>query len=214
VLVGLAFALPAWNNLLLAGACINAACLLMYPFVNESARWLLTQGRDAEATIIIRQLSRANSTQMPLKRVVSSRWSAATAIVDDDEGLSCKDVAVAAAVAAEEGKEPDYSCKDLEAAAAIVDDDQGDLEGLSCKDMVAAAAAAAAEEGRGPDCSCHDSSSSSSSSSPPDHSLGVWQVLRERPLLFRFLVLLLNWFALYLSYCGITVSSGGLPESV
>jgi hypothetical protein len=33
-------------------------------------------------------------------------------------------------------------------------------------------------------------------------------------MLFRFIVLLLNWFALYLSYYGITVSSGALPGSV
>jgi hypothetical protein len=193
VLVGLAFALPAWNNLLLAGACINAACLLMYPFVNESARWLLTQGRDAEATTIIRQLSKANSTEMPLDCVVSAHWSAAAvaAMLDDgeDQSSACKDVAVAAAVAAEEGREPDYSCKDLKAAAA-------------------------GEEGREPDCSHCNSSSSSGGSSPADRSLGVWQVLREHPLLFRFLVLLLNWFALYLSYYGTTVSSGGLPGSV
>jgi hypothetical protein len=156
LLVGLAYALPAWKHLLLAGACINIACLLAYPLTLESARWLLSQGRMAEATAILQHTARANKTAMPAQLLAGS-LPAATEIVIEEEAV-------------------------------------GEL--AICKD-------AAAEEGRGAD-------SKQSVDAPP----GVWEVLRQRQLAFRLAVLLLNWFALYLSYYGITVASGILAGSV
>lgn len=40
LLVGLAYALPHWRYLTLAAAALNAAGLLLYPFIPESARWV------------------------------------------------------------------------------------------------------------------------------------------------------------------------------
>lgn len=162
LLVALAFALPAWNHLLLAGACVNTACLLAYPLVTESARWLLSRGRLAEATIILQETARANKTSMPAQLLAHNSFCmlpAATAIVTDGGGCQLPPPGL----------------------VSVYSQD------------------AAMEEGGVP-----------TSKPLAEAPLGVWQ----RQLAFRMLVLLLNWFALYLCYYGITVSSGGIQGSV
>lgn len=71
LMVALAYALPAWQHFVLAAACINAAVLLLYPFVSESARWLLTQGRTDEATAILQRIAKANQSSLPAQTLVS-----------------------------------------------------------------------------------------------------------------------------------------------
>lgn len=71
-MVALGFALPAWQHLVLAAACIQAATMLLYPLVSESARWLLSQGRSEEATAILQQVAAANKSSMPCQPLVSS----------------------------------------------------------------------------------------------------------------------------------------------
>jgi len=154
LLVALAYALPAWQHLVLAAACINAATLLLYPFVSESARWLLSQGRTAEAVAILQHTAMRNHTSMPAQPHISSLQ------IDGEVDLECN------------------------ADAA---------EGASCKDVDAVGS------GRG---------------GQIDKPVSWLQVLRQRRLAFRLIVLLLSWFALYLSYYGITVGSGGIPGSV
>lgn len=163
VLVSLAYALPAWNHLLLAGACINTACLLLYPLVSESARWLLSQGRVAEATVIMRRTARANKTSMPAQPVLSNLTVPAAAAVDISDG----------------------ALPSLGKDTAMEEGTQFDIAAHECHTADAAASA-----------------------------FGVWQVLCEPQLAYRLGVLLLNWYALYLAYYGITVSSGGIPGSV
>lgn len=154
LLVALAYALPDWQHLVLAAACINAATLLLYPLVSESARWLLSHGRTAEAVAILQHTAMRNRTSMPAQPNISSLQ------VDSNVDLECS------ADAAE-----DTSCKDVGAV--------------------------------GP-----------GTGSQIDKPVSWLQVLRQRRLAFRLVVLLLSWFALYLSYYGITVGSGGIPGSV
>lgn len=43
ILVALGFALPNWRNLTIAAGAFNAAALLLFPAIPESARWLLSK---------------------------------------------------------------------------------------------------------------------------------------------------------------------------
>lgn len=72
LLVALAYGLPAWQHLVLAAGCLNAAMLLLYPIVSESARWLLSQGRTQEATSILQRIAQGNSSTLPAQALVSS----------------------------------------------------------------------------------------------------------------------------------------------
>ena len=84
VMVALGFALPAWQHLLIACACINAACLLLYPLVPESARWLLSQGRTEEAMQSMQRIAKANKSQMPSVPLTSSRSKTQAANTPND----------------------------------------------------------------------------------------------------------------------------------
>ena len=90
-MVALGFALPAWQHLFVACACINAAALLLYPLVSESARWLLSQGRTEEAKAILQRIVRANNSSMPSQPMVASNSSSYLAQPGDtvaEEGLA------------------------------------------------------------------------------------------------------------------------------
>jgi hypothetical protein len=75
VMVGLGYALPGWQHLLIACGCINAATLLLYPLVPESGRWLLSQGRTEEAKQSLARIAKANRSSMPAEPLTSSRSS-------------------------------------------------------------------------------------------------------------------------------------------
>lgn len=152
LMVALAYALPNWQHLVLAAACVNVAALLLYPIVSESARWMLSQGRTAEATAILQRIAKGNSSGMPAQALVSSN-----------------------------------SRKQLQPALEVIAE-----EGL-CSDGVAATPDDAASE---------------------SESLGLCQLLKERRLAIRLLVLLINWFSLMLNYYGIAMGSGGIPGSM
>lgn len=147
VLVGLAFALPGWQHLLLAVGCINAATLLLYPIVSESARWLLSQGRTEEATVSLQRMAKSNKSSMPAHVMISSSSQS--------------------------------QLQDLQQEAAE--------EGVHSKDTA---------------------------DSQGEERVGLFALLREWHLAFRLLVLLLNWFALFLNYYGIAMGSGGIPGSM
>lgn len=72
LMVALGYALPAWQHLVLANACINAAALLLYPLVSESALWLLSEGRTEEATAILQDIARRNGSSLPSQPMVAS----------------------------------------------------------------------------------------------------------------------------------------------
>lgn len=72
-MVALGFALPSWQHLLIACASINAAALLLYPLVSESARWLLSQGHTEQAKAVLQNVARVNKSSMPAQSLVVSR---------------------------------------------------------------------------------------------------------------------------------------------
>lgn len=154
-MVALAYALPVWQHLVLAAACVNVAALLLYPIVSESARWLLSQGRTEEAMDILQRIARGNKSSMPAQALVCSN--------------SRKQLQPTLEAIAEEGL-----CSD-EARQSVASDD-------------------AASESEG--------------------SLGLCQLLKERRLAIRLVVLLINWFSLMLNYYGIAMGSGGIPGSM
>lgn len=146
-MVALAYALPAWQHLVLAAACINAAALLLYPLVSESARWLLSQGRTEEAMAILQKVAAANSSSLPSQPIISSSSS----------------------------KRLHTICE-------------------------------AAEEGR--------LSGQAAAESKSEAPQGILQLVKQRRLAIRLVVLFLNWFSLMLNYYGIAMGSGGIPGSM
>jgi hypothetical protein len=66
IILALGFALPAWQHFLVACACINAAALLLYPFVSESPRWLLSRGRTEEGMAVLQSIAKVNQKQLRL----------------------------------------------------------------------------------------------------------------------------------------------------
>lgn len=84
IMVALGFALPSWQHLLIACASINAAALLLYPLVSESARWLLSQGRTEQAKAVLQQIARVNKSSMPAQPLVVSRSRAQLQMMPTD----------------------------------------------------------------------------------------------------------------------------------
>jgi hypothetical protein len=80
LLVALAVGLPAWGHLAIAAGAINAAALLLFPFIPESARWLLSQGKQQLATELLQAIATANGSCMPQQPLVCSK--------DSDDGSS------------------------------------------------------------------------------------------------------------------------------
>lgn len=64
-MVALAWALPNWQHLTIAAGAVNAAALLLYPVIPESARWLLSQGKEEEATRLMQRIAACNGSNMP-----------------------------------------------------------------------------------------------------------------------------------------------------
>jgi hypothetical protein len=75
LLVALAVGLPAWGHLAIAAGAINAAALLLFPFIPESARWLLSQGKQQQATQLLQAIASANGSCMPQQPLVCSKES-------------------------------------------------------------------------------------------------------------------------------------------
>uniref|UniRef100_A0A383VWQ0 Major facilitator superfamily (MFS) profile domain-containing protein n=1 Tax=Tetradesmus obliquus TaxID=3088 RepID=A0A383VWQ0_TETOB len=73
LLVALAVALPAWNHLAIAAGAINTAGLFLFPFIPESARWLLSQGKQQQATELLQAIAAANGSHMPQQPLVCSK---------------------------------------------------------------------------------------------------------------------------------------------
>jgi hypothetical protein len=68
-------ALPAWGHLAIAAGAINVAALLLFPFIPESARWLLSEGKQQQATELLQAIAAANGSRMPEQPLVCSKES-------------------------------------------------------------------------------------------------------------------------------------------
>ncbi|XP_046583398.1 organic cation transporter protein-like [Haliotis rubra] len=67
ILGALAYALRDWQHLQLVVSVPPVLMLFMWWFIPESARWLLSRGRDAEAEQIIRKAAEVNGVDLPPK---------------------------------------------------------------------------------------------------------------------------------------------------
>ncbi|XP_067676240.1 organic cation transporter protein-like [Haliotis asinina] len=65
VLSGLAFIIRDWHTLELATAVPVAVCLVYWWIIPESPRWLLKQGRQKEAEVIMRRIADVNQVTLP-----------------------------------------------------------------------------------------------------------------------------------------------------
>jgi hypothetical protein len=63
--VGIAFGVHNWRIFTIITGCMSVAGLLLWPFIPESARWLLSQGRQAEATAVVQRIAALNGTKPP-----------------------------------------------------------------------------------------------------------------------------------------------------
>jgi hypothetical protein len=73
LLVALAVALPSWGHLAIAAGAINVAALLLFPLMTESPRWLLSQGKQQQATELLQAIATANGSRMPQQPLVCSK---------------------------------------------------------------------------------------------------------------------------------------------
>jgi hypothetical protein len=73
LLVALAVALPSWGHLAIAAGAINVAALLLFPLMTESPRWLLSQGKQQQATELLQAIATANGSRMPAQPLVCSK---------------------------------------------------------------------------------------------------------------------------------------------
>jgi hypothetical protein len=89
LLVALAVSLPAWGHLAIAAGAINVATLLLFPFIPESARWLLSQGKQQQAAELLQAIATANGSRMPEQPLVCSKESENNKSSRDDVHGSC-----------------------------------------------------------------------------------------------------------------------------
>eukprot|EP00729_Bicosta_minor_P001942 gene1942-22104_t len=71
ILAGIAYSVPAWRAQTLVSCLTFVPCLIM-PFIllPESARWLLSQGRDEEAMVMLRLVAKTNKTDFPANAIL------------------------------------------------------------------------------------------------------------------------------------------------
>ncbi|XP_046583354.1 organic cation transporter protein-like [Haliotis rubra] len=65
ILGAVAYFLRDWQHLQLALSAPSALMLIMWWFIPESPRWLMSRGRDAEAEMIIRKAAEVNGVDLP-----------------------------------------------------------------------------------------------------------------------------------------------------
>jgi hypothetical protein len=74
LLVALAVLVPNWRSLMLAAGSVGTIALLLYPFVPESARWLIGQeGKEDQAVELLRSISVRNGSRMPERHMLRSK---------------------------------------------------------------------------------------------------------------------------------------------
>lgn len=229
ILAALAYTLPNWQHLTIAAGALQAAALLLYPLIPESARWLLSGGKQQEATALVRQLSVANGTRMPGKPLVCSRHSSldkgsAPAISGSSLSSSRSSMSLdAKAVVVESSSLPVY--RQWERKSYYIGPDQNSSQTLqstphldvdksrSCVALTLSTVLSAELDDNEVSCSAQQSESPNHDTKQEDHS-SMLHLLRQPWLAVIFLVLCLSWFVVFLTYYGISLGTGGLPGSM
>ena len=78
--------MPGWRAQTLASCTTFLPCVIM-PFIllPESARWLLSQGRDEEAMALLRQVAKVNKTSFPSGAVLKPPTSISVQAIEDEQ---------------------------------------------------------------------------------------------------------------------------------
>jgi OCT family organic cation transporter-like MFS transporter 4/5 len=189
--VGLAYGVHNWRNFTLITGCFSVAGLLLWPFVPESARWLLSQGRQAEATAVVQRIAALNGTRAPSVPLKVMQAKVDPAAEAEEEGMSA-DAMV--------HKDADNVVPALPAAASRRG--SGEIEAAAVECAVVGGAGTATVPGL------------PGTQQPGARRIGLLHVLRQPKLLVRTLVLVFTWFSLYIVSYGINLGAGALPGSL
>lgn len=213
VLVALAVALPNWRHLSIAAGGINAAALLLYPFIPESARWLLSQGRQQEAVAILQAVSVRNKSCMPTGPLICSRDYVPKQPIQQQQPQGQTDSSHATAVVTISRKEstaqPAKCVKNVDVESLELE-----LSAASDRSLGSARAAAAAGDICPVNSRFGQSTTSTAAADGASQPMSFLQLLKTPKLLIRSGVLVVTWFSLLLAYYGITLGAGGIPGSV
>ncbi|WIA42349.1 hypothetical protein OEZ86_008360 [Tetradesmus obliquus] len=225
VLVGLAWALPHWRNLTLAAGLLTAGSLLLFPWVPESARWLLSKGQQSEATQLLHRISISNGTSMPAAALVCSHTQA----------THC----TAYTTAPSHTADPEHTTDLIRASPFAnfmpptgLDKDQGILPHIIFADPEISSSGSAILAFRSSDdaladtesATPHSTATAAAGSAYDVHASeqqqqeqqrqGLCGLLCQPGMAAASLVLLLTWFTIMLSYYGVALGLGGLPGSL
>lgn len=179
MLVGFAVAFPNWRHLTLFAGCLVTATLALFLVVPESARWLLSQGRQEEATAVVRKIAAWNGTKMPDVQLVAQAPAAAEP--DLPEAASNEDVYVDvnSGEGSEEPQAQEAACKDT-AVLPVSDEEAANKQQASVESLDVSVAA-----DRPATCS--------QAMVPEKQAVGLFAAMKNTRLLKRTCVMVFTW---------------------
>lgn len=194
VLVGLAYGVHNWRTFTIITGCLSVAGLLLWPFIPESARWLLSQGRQAEATAVVQRIAALNGTRAPPVPLRTMQPKVDLAAEAEEAGMSAAD--------ADAALHKDADAVVLALPGANAGADGGEIEAAATECAVVGGAGAATVPGL------------QQPGAKAAKRIGLLDVLRQPKLLVRTLVLVFTWFSLYIVSYGVNLGAGALPGSL
>jgi hypothetical protein len=192
VQVGLAYGVHNWRTFTIITGCFSVAGLLLWPFVPESARWLLSEGRQAEATAVVQRIAALNGTRAPPVPLKAMQARADPAAEAEEEGMAA-DAAL--------HKDADTVVPALPSYTNRLG--SGEIEAAAVECAVVGGAGTATVPGL-----------PGTQQAGAGKRIGLLDVLRQPKLLVRTLVLVFTWFSLYIVSYGVNLGAGALPGSL